>query len=82
MTLPDQILLIADLIRENREATVRDYMETLKDVERVEQTVEQRYHLYELAVQGLLFRSHDKMIRTPAEVYDGVNLKPLNRISA
>lgn len=82
MTLPDQILLINDLIRENREATVRDYIETLKDVERVEQTADQKDHLDELAGQGLLFRSHDKMIRTPAEKYELPTHERLNRNSA
>lgn len=32
MTLPDRILLINDLIRENREATVRDYLEAVEEI--------------------------------------------------
>lgn len=81
MTLPDRILLISDLIREDREATVRDYIETLKDVERVEQTTDQKDHLTELAGHGLLYRSHDKMIRTPAERYELPTFERLNHIA-
>lgn len=70
MTLHDRIKLIDDMIRENRDASILDYLETLKDMERVEITQAQEEHVTSLADAGLLYRSHDKLIRTPAERYE------------
>lgn len=70
MTLQNQIQLINDLIRENREATVRDYIETLKEVEWVEQSQDSTDRISQLTDQGLIFRDHSKLIRTPAERYE------------
>lgn len=70
MTLTEGIRLVEDLIRENPSATVRDFIETLKRIDRVDRTFEQRLHIDELAIQGLIFRDHSKLIRTPAEKYE------------
>lgn len=82
MTLPERIALIDALIKENREATVRDYTETLKEIEWVEQSQESKDKVSLLKDQGLLFRDHSKMIRTPAEKYNMVNVNHLKRVSA
>lgn len=45
MTLPDRILLINDLIREDREATVRDYIKELRAYDAVERIKGKEYAL-------------------------------------
>lgn len=39
MTLCDQIKLVDDLIKEDRDTTIRDYLEVLKDIAKVEEAV-------------------------------------------
>jgi hypothetical protein len=42
MTLSARIQLIEDMIRENRDATIRDYMTVLEEVEKVEVSMEEQ----------------------------------------
>lgn len=69
MDLNSKIRLVKELIKENPDSTVRDFCETVKEIEWVEQSGEQKDNIALLASQGLVFRSHDRMIRTPAERY-------------
>jgi len=40
MTLADKVRLVEDLIRENEDATIREYLDCLKEIEQVEATIQ------------------------------------------
>lgn len=82
MTLPERIALIDALIKEDRDHSIRDYWETIKEIEWVEQSQESKDGITLLTGQGLIFRDHSKMIRTPAERYELINTDKVKRISA
>lgn len=37
LTLTEKEKLIADLIKENRDVTIKDYLETIKEIEEIQQ---------------------------------------------
>lgn len=52
MTLCDQMKLVDDLIKEDRYATIRDYLDVLKDVARVEDAVGFELRIKTIQEQG------------------------------